>query len=152
MAINPNTDFSAGAVLTAAQQNRFPRGIMALSNLTANTSIPNAETTRTSVSFTAIANRYYRITWYEGLCTNANASVNNFYLRLDTTGGTIIGTANLYMVAGDNKPNILSVVTTFSAGTRTIYARATENAATSTTLTASSTQPAFLLVEDIGPA
>jgi len=30
MAINPNTDFTSGAVLTAAQQNRFPRGVMAL--------------------------------------------------------------------------------------------------------------------------
>ena len=30
MAINPNTDFTAGAVLTAAQQNRFPRGVVAL--------------------------------------------------------------------------------------------------------------------------
>ena len=34
MAINPNTDFSSGAVLTAAQQNRFPRGVMAYAQTT----------------------------------------------------------------------------------------------------------------------
>jgi hypothetical protein len=29
MAINPNTDFTTGQVLTSAEQNRFPRGVMA---------------------------------------------------------------------------------------------------------------------------
>lgn len=153
MAINPNTDFSAGAVLTASQQNRFPRGIMAVSNLTANGSFVNAETTRTNVTFTAVANRYYKLTWYEPHLNNTNASVNNLYLRLDNaTTGTIIASSKFYLAAGYDSPIILECVTTFSAGSRTIYARGDENAATATTLNASATKPAFLLVEDLGPA
>jgi len=35
MAINPNTDFSVSDVLTAAQQNRFPRGVVAYTTVTA---------------------------------------------------------------------------------------------------------------------
>lgn len=153
MAINPNTDFSTGAVLTASQMNRLPRGIMALSNQTANWSIVNGETTRTSVTFTAVANRYYRVSWFEPKLSNGNASVNNFYLRLDNaTTGTIIATTNLYMIAGDLKQINLSCIATFTAGSRTIYARGDENAASATTATASATQPAYLMVEDLGPA
>lgn len=153
MAINPNTDFSTGAVLTASQMNRLPRGIMALSNQTANWTIANAESTRTSVTFTAVANRYYRVSWYEPDLSNGNASVNNLYFRLDNaTTGTIIGTTRLYMIAGDATPLSLSVVATFSAGSRTIYARGDENAATGTTAAASATKPAYLMVEDLGPA
>jgi hypothetical protein len=33
MAINPNTQFSSGAVFTADQANRFPRGIMLMKTL-----------------------------------------------------------------------------------------------------------------------
>jgi hypothetical protein len=152
MAINPNTDFTTGAVLTAAQQNRFPRGVMALSNLTANLSYLNSETTRTSVTFTAEANRYYRISFFEPDLTNANASVNTFVFRLDTTGGTVLGTAIQYYNANNNAQLNMSVVTTLSAGSRTIFARGSTNAGTATTGNASATKPAYLLVEDLGPS
>jgi hypothetical protein len=152
MAINPNTDFSVGQVLTSGNANRWPRGVMALSNLTANTNIPNGETTRTSVSFTAVANRYYKISWYEPELQNPNAAVNTMYLRLDTTGGTILGTSILFTVAGDQTSALLTIVTTLSAGSRSIFARAFNNAATATEYRAASGKPAYLLVEDIGPA
>jgi hypothetical protein len=153
MAINPNTDFVAAAVLTADQMNRLPRGIMALSTLTSNGSILNGETTRTSVTFTAVANRYYRVSWYEPDLNNANAATNTFYLRLDNaTTGTIIGTSIIYTLATASDNNLTSIVTTFSAGSRTIFARYFENAGTATNANASATKPAYLMVEDIGPA
>ena len=34
MAINPNTDFTAGQVLTSSQANRFPRGVVGAQQLT----------------------------------------------------------------------------------------------------------------------
>ena len=53
MAINPNTDFSAGAVLTAAQQNRFPRGVVAFSSSqTSSAAIGTTETVPHSALFT----------------------------------------------------------------------------------------------------
>jgi hypothetical protein len=153
MAIAPNTTFVAGNILTAAQQNAFGFGIVALSTLTSNTAASTVEATRTSVTWTALANRYYKITWYEGTAVNgANASVNNMYLRQTTTAGTVIGNSTLYMAGGVQNERICSIVTTFAAGAQTVFARVITNAATNTTYTASATQPAFMLVEDIGPA
>jgi hypothetical protein len=154
MAINPNTDFTAGAILTAAQQNRFPRGVMALSTLTANSTATTSESTRTSLTFTAVANRYYKITWFEGEVTNgANASNNTMYLRQTSTTGTILGTTIFYYgLSSEFRGNFCSVVTTFAAGSQSIFARILTNAGTNTTYKASATSPAFLMVEDVGPA
>lgn len=153
MAISPNTNFTTGQVLTADNANRWPRGVMAFSTLTANTTVNTTETTRTSVTWTAVADRYYKITWFEGNVLNgANASVNNMYLRQTTTAGTVIGNSVLYMAAAVQNERQCSVTTTFAAGSQTVFARILSNAATNTTYSASATQPAFLLVEDIGPA
>jgi hypothetical protein len=153
MAINPNVDFVAGAVLTASQQNRFGRGVMTLGPLTSNTSATTVEATRTNVTFTAVANRYYKITWFEGnLAGGANASLNTMRLRTTSTTGTIIGESLLFLNAGYQSPAVCSVISTFAAGSQTIYARVLTNAATATVYTASGTQPAYLTVEDIGPA
>lgn len=68
MAISPNTDFTAGAVLTAAQQNRFPRGILNYSsNATSNFTTSGTHTTfqdvtSLSASVTYAANRVLRVT------------------------------------------------------------------------------------------
>ena len=155
MAIAPNTTFVSGAVLTAAQQNAFGFGVVALALVTSNTTTSaSVEQTRASVTWTAIANRYYKITWVEGSVGNgANASVNNQYLRTTTTAGTIIGTTTIYYPSASlQQGSVCSVVTTFSAGTQTVFARVVSNAGTNTTYTGSATQPAYLLVEDIGPA
>ena len=153
MAISPNDTFTSGQILTAVECNQFPFGVVALSTLTSNTTVNTTEATRTSVTWTALANRYYKITWYEGTVLNGvNASLNNMYLRATTTAGTIIANSLIYIAASEQNVGICSVVKTFSAGSQTVYARVLSNAATDTTYTASATQPAFLLVEDIGPA
>jgi hypothetical protein len=71
MAISPNVDFTSGQVLTAAQQNQFPRGIVAQVSETANgTALPTEQVTLTASTFTAVANRYYRITYFEPIAQN----------------------------------------------------------------------------------
>jgi hypothetical protein len=45
MAINPNTNFTAGAILTADQQNRFPRGVIGAQSLTSNFTTSATHTT-----------------------------------------------------------------------------------------------------------
>lgn len=68
MAINPNTDFTTGAILTAAQQNRFPRGVMGTQTLTTAfaTTAPNttAQDSGMTLTFTEQSGRIYRITAY----------------------------------------------------------------------------------------
>ena len=66
MAVNPNTQFSSGAVYTADEANRFPRGVMGAvyrnaGNLTVTTTL--ADLTGMSVTFTAEASRTYKATW-----------------------------------------------------------------------------------------
>jgi hypothetical protein len=66
MAINPNTNFTAGAILTADQQNRFPRGVMgAVLNTTGLAAVSGGpvDLAGMSITFTAVANRIYRATW-----------------------------------------------------------------------------------------
>lgn len=155
MAIAPNTTFVAGNIYTAAQANAYGFGVVALSVVTSNTTTASSsEATRTSVTWTAIANRYYKITWVEGNVQNGvNASVNNQYLRTTTTGGTIIGNTTIYYGSASlQQGSVCSCVTTFTAGSQTVFARVVSNAATNTTYNGSATQPAYLLVEDIGPA
>jgi hypothetical protein len=153
MPINPNTDFSSGAILTADQQNRFPRGIVAYGqNIVTDASITAEEVTITSSSFTAVANRYYRIHYYEPQVTTASASGSFFLGRIRRTN--LAGTQlqqGILQVGELNFMFHLVWVGTLTAGSTTIVAT---GAAGSGTWSASrgATFPAQLFVEDLGPA
>jgi len=156
MAINPNTDFSSGAVLTAAQQNRFPRGVMAYNaSTTTDSTITTEEIQITSSSFTAVANRYYRITYYEPQIATP-ATVGTFFvgrIRLTNLAGTQYATGIVQNIAAaaNNYTLITSAVVTLSAGSTVIVASLSYSSGTGSA-TRSATSPAYLLIEDIGPA
>ena len=150
MAINPNTDFSSGAVLTAAQQNRFPRGVMGYAEATANYLNFTAIATVLTVTFTAVANRYYRITYHEpqlfsnGAATNITMTIANATTALQqsvTTGNTAYG-----------QQGTAITVETFTAGSITINARLTNTGGINASAGRGATYPAILVVEDIGPS
>lgn len=159
MAINPNTDFSSGAVLTAAQQNRFPRGVMARATSQTTyvlTTLPTAQATGMSLTFTAVANRYYKITYYEPQAQTPNVIGNTqTYLRQTSATGTVIGNnvfTNETAVSTQDEMIIIRT-TTFSAGSVTLVGTASVTSTSGTPqLIRDSTREAFLLVEDIGPA
>ena len=149
MAINPNTDFSAGAVLTASQENRFPRGVMSfISNGSGAVTLPAAtETTLlTAPAFTAVANRYYRITWQE---PEIYGGTGNLALKLKNGATVLIN--KTYSGAGNYYAGFATTTTTFSAGSVTITATATAAAAGSA-YRGSGGYVATLVIEDIGPA
>ena len=151
MAINPNTDFTAGAILTAAQQNRFPRGVMQLVEATSNQAIGAENVFITSPSFTAVANRYYRITYYEPRVACAGSSnTTTVRIRLTNASGTIFGGGQFFNAGSSiDSPFTVVAYTTFSAGSTVIVgtiAGLTGNA------TRTSDLPAQLIIEDIGPA
>ena len=151
MAINPNTDFSSGAVLTAAQQNRFPRGVMAFNTATAtDASITAEEVQITGSSFTAVAGRYYKVTYFE---PNLIGGTGYFAFRIRQTNlaGTTLNTSYNVAGAGIDRQMTLIWVGTFSAGTVNVVATAGQSAGTGS-LVRSSTVVAYLLVEDIGPS
>jgi len=159
MAINPNTDFSSGAVLTAAQQNRFPRGVMALATSTTNYTVTTSTAIATgmTVTFTAVANRYYKVTYYEPTITTPSTTLGYVAstIRLTNAAGT------QYQIQYSQTPTATSYtpgnnnffVGTFSAGSITLVGCLVANTTTGTpTAGRASTSPAYLLVEDIGPA
>jgi hypothetical protein len=154
MAISPNTNFTTGAVYTADQANRFPRGVMAYTESTSNVLAISTETVAiTGGSFTAVANRYYKVTYFE---PDPNSVTSTGYwgmsIRLTNISGTVkmIGYSN-YVAAGTNLLGNVVWVGTLSAGTTNFVGTILTNNGTMR-LDRSSVAPAFLLVEDIGPA
>ena len=153
MAVNPNTDFTVGQVLTAAQQNRFPRGVMAFASSATNFSITTTETAATgmSVTFTAVANRYYKVTYFEPNIYLGASNQVNAGIRLTNTSGTLYqsmaGGGNVGFAQGLH----CAVVTTFTAGSKTLIGSLKVNGGTGNA-GRSATEVAFMLVEDLGPA
>ena len=154
MAINPNTDFTTGAVLTAAQQNRFPRGVVAYAETTtSDTTITAEEIQVTSTSFTAVANRYYRITYYEPQMAPASGGFAVGYIRKTNLAGTELERGIVQSPAGAvlNMTLCVSVVTTFTAGSTVVIGSIASGSGTSQAVRGA-TFPAWICVEDIGPA
>ena len=158
MAINPNTDFTAGAILTADQQNRFPRGIVAYTQSTSSSGAISAETvTLTSSSFTAVANRYYKVTYFEPILQPSTPSVPIYIsarIRLTNVSGAIQQLADMEPVintAGDGQMMTMTTVITLTAGATTICG--TLQAATNSVVAfGNANARRFIMVEDIGPA
>ena len=155
MAINPNTDFSSGAILTAAQQNRFPRGVMARNTATASDATVTVEEVQiTGSSFTAVANRYYRITYFEPYLSSTASTVYTMRIRQTNLAGAIQNSCTVINTVGSvffGTSGICEAISTFSAGTVNVVGTLTSSAGTGNA-SRSATGYAFLLVEDIGPA
>lgn len=156
MAITPNDNFIVGQVMTAQECNNFPRGIVAFAQSTANDATITAEEIQlTASTFTAVANRYYRITYYEPqVTTPATAGVFvTSAIRLTNLAGTkyqlgIMQNAPATAVAF----SMTTVwVGTLTAGSTVIVASLACSSGTATA-TRSATQPGQITIEDIGPA
>jgi hypothetical protein len=152
MAITPNTDFSVGQVLTAAQANYWPRGIFTYNEVTASDSFTVEEVQITSSSFTAVANRYYKITYFEPNLNNTVDANTTMRVRLTNLTGTLLGATYAFTRAGSfSSTGILVVYTTFTAGSKTVVAT-TQSTVGTTTATRDANFRAFLSIEDVGTA
>jgi len=147
----PVSNFTADDVLTAANMNLLPRGVMAYAQVTANqTGISTVvDLTSLTVTFTAVAGRRYRITGF-GLITQRTGT--------GTATMTITNSANVQQAAAQSRltgaDNEMQTATPMfvvvpGAGSITYKLRLTTNASTCD-LTATGTNPAFILAEDIG--
>ena len=156
MAINPNTDFTTGAVLTAAQQNRFPRGIMSFAERTTSvTPVTTEQVILTLPSFTAVANRYYRATGFFPYVEQTAGAVATMQARIrkgTTTGGTQIQYAQSFVsaTASDDRFVIIQWVGTLTAGSQQMVL--TFEASANTLVLGSATIVPQFVIEDIGPA
>jgi hypothetical protein len=152
MAINPNTDFTAGAILTAAQQNRFPRGIMARGVQTTSQFGIGAETqVVASGTFTAVANRFYKITFILPYTYKTTTGLVKARIRKTNTTGTIYQEYNITRVNDQIWAHTVEVVTTLDAGSIEVVGTLVVSAGTINNEPAA-TYPCQIIVEDIGPA
>jgi hypothetical protein len=159
MAINPNTDFTPGAIFTAGQADRFPRGVMAFAESTTNYTLTTSTAIATgmTVTFTAEANRYYRITYHEpqiqtGNAVNANTRTS---IRVTNASGTELALTIFQneTAAAINATLTAFAVRTFSAGSITLVGCAvTSSTSGGPIMIRSATAPSLIVVEDMGPA
>ena len=107
----PNATFTAGQVLTAAQQNNFPLGVVSRTLNTTATIFNNLLTVQElfrAPAFTPVAGRLYRVTYSIGaVAKGSNIGNIDISLRQGSTAGTVLN--NSYYSAVD-----LGVVLPFS--------------------------------------
>ena len=149
MAISPNDTFTSGQVLTAQECNQFPFGVVAFGQATANDTFTSEETEITASAFTAIANRYYRITYVEPILYAAQNGVLAMRIK---NGATELQKTYVIANASYEGNGLSFVVKTFTAGSVTITATLAVIVGTNGTAQRSATNPGQLIVEDIGPA
>ena len=151
-----NTTFTSGAILTAAQMNNLPMGIVSVTNNTSASGVVAVETLAvTSPSFTAVANRYYRITYYEPVVQYVSGTVNQVQLRIRLTN--ITGTLQqlteirlLNTVTGGNFTGFTAIVKTLSAGATVFVATFQPSGGGSVNCYRAADSVAQLVIEDMG--
>jgi hypothetical protein len=146
MAINPNTQFSSGAVYTADQANRFPRGIMAYSTISTVGVTTTLADIGLSVTFTAEANRYYKYTFYGYAANSTSTGVMGTFVT--DASNNVKEALNLYVVGGGNYSfQNMTYISIETAGTVTRKIRCNTQFGVGTLY-----GPLYFFVEDIGPA
>jgi hypothetical protein len=155
---NPNDQFISGQIFTASNANRFPRGVMAYATSATSQTLATTSTIATgmSVTFTAEANRLYKITYQEPEVQTPTVALGNSICTIKLTNAA----ATAYAVSIIQTPSAAqtaSEVTTmtiqsFAAGSITIVGACSTSSLTGTPkLERSATRLALIMVEDIGP-
>ena len=148
-----NTNFSVGAIFTATQANNFPRGLVSVTSNTTSTGSISAETlVATSPSFTAVANRYYRITYFEPVAQYVSGTVNTAILRIRLT--SIAGAEQVFsevkISGANNATGIVTTVKTLTAGATVLVATVAPAGGGNMSCFRSALATAQLVIEDIG--
>ena len=153
--LNVTTGKIAASAVTKEKIGSGPRGIVAFGSTTTSdaTITGTQEIQISSSSFTAVAGRYYRITYYEPLIVTATNETSFVMGIIAISGGLQLETSLLQNPrTGNNYINgylNTSIVTTLPAGSTVINGILFSNLGTAAA-NRYSTQPAWLCVEDIG--
>jgi hypothetical protein len=135
----------------------LPWGVVAKATATSNFLYDTAEKVSiTASTFTAVANRLYKVTYYEPELSPPNGT-NTVYMRIRLTNATgTIYAAGRVKAESNNElivPGHIVAYTTLTAGSTVLVGTlVTPNAGGSKTLTRASGNAAFIIVEDIGPS
>jgi hypothetical protein len=131
----------------------MPWGIQSFTKaISSDLTITGEEVQITGGSFTAVANRYYKVTYFEPDIYQGTTYVF-MRIRLSSISGTILNTGAAAIAATTDGDRIATVtwVGTLSAGTSNFVGTLSSASGTAKAARAADTF-AFILVEDIGPA
>jgi hypothetical protein len=150
MAITPNTSFSSGAVLTAAQQNLFPRGVMQYNtNSTTDATVTAEEIQITLSAFTAATGRLYRISYYEPGFGSSTSAAMTMRIRLTNLAGAVQQQGIVFNTGTQQQSGFIQNIVSFTAGSIVLVATL-QNSAGTGSANRSATAQGVLIVEDIG--
>ena len=148
---SPNTTFTAGAILTAAQMNDLPFGLVGAAENTslAQTFTTIVDLTSLSVTFTGIAGRRYRVEGYLLMQSNTNGDAVNLQIR---DGSNTVLQQGIYHLESSAVAYMATACTVIAAtGSTTVKLSGLRQAGTGTiTANGGSTFPAQIIVTDIG--
>ena len=148
-----NTTFVAGAVLTAAQMNNLPFGIVSVTSVTTSSAAVSAETLRiTSPSFTAVANRFYRLTYIEPVILYSAGTVQylDMNIRITSIAGALQQSTALYINSAQRSNGVSMVVKTLTAGATVFVGTFTPAGGGTAIAFAAAATPAQFIIEDLG--
>jgi len=156
----PNSLFTSGQILTAAQMNNLPLGIVAgVRSTTADSTPPNTTPVSfvSTPNFTPVANRIYRVTWAVGYFIKHLSSNNQeIKIRVGSVSGTLIDSVVYSAVPTGywGSPTKTTYVTTAQLGTTSstfLIMTVENNGSNSAAQFSSGTDaPSILMIEDIG--
>ena len=134
---SPNSTFTAGQILTAAQTNNFPFGWVAEQTLATNYAASSGTTdvTGLSVTFTAVASRKYLIVAMFNLANSTN-NVSQIFINNGATalaegyygpiGNNNVGTATIFTIQTPGAGSVTyKTQMAVAAGTTTVYGTST---------------------------
>ena len=145
--------YTAGDVLTAADMNLLPAGVLDRASVTSTQgSITTVvDLTSLDVTWTAVTGRLYRITAQCELLSSVADDVAT--MTITTSGNTIVSRATHTLGAINTSETMNAVALVTGSGSVTYKLRAFRAAGSGTlSMFASSEVPAFVKVEDIGVA
>ena len=130
----------------------LPWGLVALTKTSASNGSYNTTeaVSITSSSFTAVANRYYKVTYVEGTVYSTTTTGTIGRVRLDTLTGTLLGMSYVTTNASASNHMISEGVFTTTAGSHVVVGTMSIDGGTGTLYRVNI--GASIYVEDIGPA
>lgn len=152
-AVTPAAFPTSGTILTAAEYNKLPRGVVYYNLVTANQSTISTTvdiTSMTAATWTATSTRTYRTTVYIPQILQ-NTSTGIIVGRITDSSNVDKQQWNWQLAAGEYGAVNMQVIETGLTGSVTRKARISTNAGT-LNLVQSSTAPGFIMVEDVGAA
>ena len=145
-----NTNFTTGQVYTATDANNFPRGLVSVTSAIAATGTFTTQvTTITAPSFTAVANRLYRISYFEPVLQYISGTVTVIDMTLKI-GGTAILFGEVKISSANNNVGYITTTRTLTAGANVITGHLTANGGGTGNGFRSATAIAQIVIEDLG--